>query len=177
MKEIWKDIKGYEGLYQVSNLGRIKSLIGHEKILKSYNKNSKDKTSYLKIILSKNSKTKAYLIHRLVAITFIPNLDNLPEINHKDENKLNNKVDNLEWCTRKYNIEYSKAKHLDSFNNYGIKVYCLDLDKYFESASKASVQTGVCRTSILKACRGQLKSAGGMLWCYAKDKDKKFAPS
>lgn len=108
MKEIWKDIKGYEGLYQVSNLGRIKSLpkynCKYEKILKLHTNKRDGRQS---IMLCKDSLTrKRMLVHRLVAITFIKNPLNLHEINHKDENPQNNSVDNLEWCTRKYNMNY-----------------------------------------------------------------------
>lgn len=112
----------------------------------------------------KNGKRRNYRVHRLVAEAFIPNPDNLPMVNHKDEDKLNNIVSNLEWCDNTYNSQYPND----------LSVYCFDLDKYFKSASEASVHTGVCRTSILKACRGQLHQAGGMLWCYSKDKDIKF---
>ena len=108
--EEWKAIAGYEGLYEVSNLGRIKSLSRidsrgykrNEKILKL----NKDSGGYLKVSLYKNGKPKQYNVHRLVAIAFIPNPDNLPEVNHKDENRINNYVDNLEWCNRKYNCNY-----------------------------------------------------------------------
>ena len=116
-KEIWKPIKGYEGLYEVSNLGRVKSLErickgGHnsirvvkEKILKQcYCGRDRD---YLNVKLCKNSKSKTIQVHRLVATTFIPNPLNLPQVNHKKEfEKWNNSVDNLEWCTAKYNCNY-----------------------------------------------------------------------
>lgn len=115
MKEIWKDIEGYEGLYQISNLGRVKSLEKYvntaiknntkvkrkEQILKQYNKNG-----YLQVTLTHNNKRKYFGVHRLVANAFIPNLNNYPQVNHKDENTLNNCVDNLEWCTAKYNCNY-----------------------------------------------------------------------
>ena len=107
--EQWKDIKGYEGLYQVSNLGNVKALkkragksIRNEKLLKTYI----DKYGYVYTILCKNNKTHLATIHRLIAEAFIPNPNNLPQINHKDENKQNNNIDNLEWCTCKYNINY-----------------------------------------------------------------------
>lgn len=109
MKEIWKDIKEYEGLYQISNLGNVKSLpkmVGFrkrkEKILKTYY----DKNGYVKVILCKENKTRFLSVHRLMAEAFIPNPNNFPQINHKDENKQNNNLENLEWCTCKYNINY-----------------------------------------------------------------------
>lgn len=113
MKEVWKDIQGYEGLYQVSNLGRVRHLpytikwggkLEHRPLKES--NQHKNTGGYCIVVLSKNSKSKQFLIHRLVAQAFIPNPDNLPEVNHIDEDKTNNKVDNLEWCDRKYNINY-----------------------------------------------------------------------
>lgn len=113
MKEIWKDIPEYEGLYQISNLGRVKSL--KRKIIRQHNRVLPLKEKILKeqnmkgykfIRLSKNNITKQYFIHRLVAINFIKNPFNYNEINHKDENKSNNKFNNLEWCSHKYNINY-----------------------------------------------------------------------
>jgi len=110
--EIWRDIKGYEGLYQVSNLGRVKSLgrqhgflYKQDRIMKPF----KTKFNYYKINLYKNGVKKNFFIHRLVALAFIPNPNNYPVINHKDENPSNNYVDNLEWCTVKYNSNYGTA--------------------------------------------------------------------
>lgn len=117
----------------------------------------------LKPEIRKDKKRRKCRIHRLVAEAFIPNPDNLPMVNHKDENKLNNLASNLEWCDSTYNTHYSKHQDLS--------VYCFDLDEYFKSAA---VHTGICRSSIVKACRGQLTQAGGKLWCYSRDKDKKF---
>ena len=112
MKEIWKDIKGYEGLYQVSNLGRVKSFnymnTGKEKIktLTLQKKHPMKQGGYLQTTLYKNKQTKTVVVHRLVAEAFIPNPDNLPQVNHKDHDKTNNCVDNLEWCTAKYNSNH-----------------------------------------------------------------------
>lgn len=115
--EFWKDIEGYEGLYQVSNLGRVRSLdrvvegksssvrLHRGKIL-SPGVNS---TGYYMVVLHKDGGGRAYTVHRLVSNTFIPNPYNYPYVNHKDENKLNNSVDNLEWCTVKYNTNYGTA--------------------------------------------------------------------
>ena len=114
MEEIWKDIVGYEGLYQVSNFGRVKSLAKYkngnggskfwrkERILKPANTGR----GYLMVVLIKEKKRTTYILHRLVAQAFIPNPNNLPQINHKDENKTNNVVSNLEWCDNKYNSNY-----------------------------------------------------------------------
>lgn len=115
MKEIWKDVKNYEGLYQVSNLGNVKVL---DRIVNSAIKNNTKvkrkgrmlkqyiKQGYPQVTLTLNNKRKYCNVHRLVAEAFIPNPNNLPQINHIDENKLNNNVDNLEWCTAKYNCNY-----------------------------------------------------------------------
>lgn len=110
MIEIWKDIPGYEGRYQVSNTGEVKSLnynsSGKSKLLKQI----ADKKGYKRVGLCKNGKRKHYSVHRLVAIAFLPNPNNLPQVNYKDENKANNCVDNLEWCNAKYNNNYGTKK-------------------------------------------------------------------
>lgn len=111
--EIWKNIEGYEGRYMISNYGRVKSFIGHEKIL-TPRINTK---GYYSVQLSKNKKAKSFLIHRLVAIAFIDNPKGLPYINHKDEDRTNNHVSNLEWCDEKYNLNYgSVTQRLSQIN-------------------------------------------------------------
>lgn len=120
--EIWKDVPNYEGIYQASNLGRIKqSQYNH--ILKPILHNR-----YYCVGLSKDGKVKQYRLHRLIAETFIPNPDNLPQVNHKDENKLNNNVDNLEWCDSKYN------------NNYGTKGARISKTKMGHTVSEETKQ-------------------------------------
>ena len=112
MTEIWKDIVGYEGLYQVSNLGNVKRLKGYKGRGKGYIveehiiQPSINSRGYQNVILCKNGKTKTFTMHRLVAIAFLYNSEKLPQVNNKDENKLNNCVDNLEWCDSKYNNNY-----------------------------------------------------------------------
>ena len=105
MQEIWLDIEGYQHKYQVSNTGKVKALnyrrTGKEQIIAS-----KENKGYLEVALWKDGKRKMFLVHRLVAQTFIPNPENLPQVNHKDENKKNNCVNNLEWCTQLYNNLY-----------------------------------------------------------------------
>ena len=109
MKEIWLNIEGYSN-YMISNYGRVKSLnyrrTGKEKILSL----KKDKKGYYYITLSKDGIGRNYKIHRLVAQAFIPNPNNLPQVNHKDENPSNNCVENLEWCTNEYNLNYGKCQ-------------------------------------------------------------------
>ena len=109
-EEIWKPVVGYEGLYEVSNTGQVRSLDKYDSINRFYEgrilKLFADRLGYLKVGLSSNGKTKKYLVHRLVAEAFIPNPNNFPIINHKDENPSNDNVDNLEWCNAKYNSNY-----------------------------------------------------------------------
>lgn len=127
MEEIWKPIDGYKGLYEISTFGRVKSLVDchgikRDKIVKPLN----SRYGYLLVNLYKNKQSKSFRIHRLVAIAFIPNPLNLPFINHKDENKQNNCVENLEWCSPKYNVNYgncrqkiSEAQKGEKGNMYG----------------------------------------------------------
>ena len=171
MEEIWRDIKGYEGKYQVSNLGRVKSLKDshgnyREKILSGF----PHKDGYLLVNLYKNSKKKPYYIHRLVALHFIDNSNNYKEINHKDENKTNNKVSNLEWCTRKYNNKYgthnkrvsesNKGKYKGSKHPRARKVLCITTGKIFNCIKEAEEYYKVAYQSISRCCRGKRNSAG-----------------
>ena len=113
MKEIWKPISGYEGLYEVSNLGRVRSLghfVGNQYIERRFQnrirliKASNRKANYKGVTLHKDGKQKAFLLHRLVAEAFIPNPENKPEVNHKNHIRWDNRVENLEWCTRQENM-------------------------------------------------------------------------
>lgn len=187
--ENWKDIKGYEGFYQISDLGRIKSLerdvfnsrgivIRHikEKILVQ----SLDRNGYPGVHLFKNGKSKTTLVHRLVAIAFLPNPENKPQVNHIDEVKTNNAVDNLEWCDSQYNINYGtrtermvqNRRYSKLGDNPNAKpVFCEELNKKFDSIRSAEEELGILRTSIGKACRGEIKRAGGFHWRYANEYD------
>ena len=175
MKEVWRDIKEYEGCYQVSDLGRVKSLnylhTGKERVLVGI----KDKYGYLSVSLCKDGKIKHYLLHRLVAQTFIPNPDNLPQINHKDEDKTNNAASNLEWCDRKYNNNYGTrnervAKGLRNHPNKSktVSQYTIDgtLVGSYPSTNEAERQTGYSNGNISACCRGKMKQAYGFVWKY-----------
>lgn len=170
MKEIFKNIEGYEG-YQVSNLGNVKSLkFGKEKILKQ----SKCTGGYLQVRLKKEGKYKSYLSHRLVAKTFIPNPNNYPQINHKDEDKTNNSVINLEWCTNKQNCNYGKHKNNISNSLSGKQrksIKCVENDKIYKTLTEAALAMGGCiNTSrfISECCRGLRKTYKSFHWEYAE---------
>jgi hypothetical protein len=164
--EIWRDIENYGGLYKVSNYGEIKSLKrGKEKILKP----SISTSGYLQVVLCDNAKTKSYFVHKLVASAFIENKGNYKEINHKDENKLNNSVDNLEWCNREYNMAYGSARLRQGISR-GNPVKQLAMDNIviarYSSANIASILTNIDPSSIIKCCQGKRKYAGGYAWQY-----------
>lgn len=160
MKEIWKDVPGYEGYYQASNLGRIKS---KRKILTPI------KGEYLKVGLSKNGIQKTLYIHRIIAQTFIENKNNFTHINHIDENKYNNKVDNLEWCTNKYNINYGNAQKKKGKQKIRYHIIQKDKDgnviKEWECASQVAKCLNLNKGTIRKSCQTGLKNYG-YYWEY-----------
>ena len=157
--EIWKDIEDYEEYYQISNLGRIRNK-KENRILKPSKSGG-----YYHISLRYGNK-KEMLIHRLVAKAFIPNPLNLSYVNHKDENKLNNNVENLEWCTAKYNNSYGKGALA---KNQRVIQYDLQGNaiKIWESIKEASEELGVSQEGISACCRGIHKTSGGYAWTYA----------
>lgn len=163
--EIWKDIEGYEGLYQVSNLGNVKSLnykhTGKERVLKT----AKDKDNYLVVGLYKEAKLKTHRVHRLVAQSFIPNSKNLPQINHKDEDKTNNCVENLEFCDRKYNCNFGTRNQRVAESN-SKRVLCVENGVVYSSTMEVQRQLGFSNGNISSACNGKLKTAYGFHWCY-----------
>ena len=164
--EIWKDIQGFENLYQVSNLGRVKSLnykhTDKEKVLKLTKSNG-----YLDVILYKAGEYKHHLVHRLVAQTFIPNTNSSLQVNHKNEIKTDNRVENLEWCTPKYNSNYG-TKTLRFSKSRGTSVRCIETGKIYHSAREAERQTGIDNTQIVGVCKDRYgyKTAGGYTWEY-----------
>ena len=164
--EIWKDIKDYEGMYQVSSEGRVKSLkYGEEKILK----NNKNNSGYLSVSLSKDGKRKTYSIHRLVAQAFISNPNNLLEINHIDEDKTNNRVENLEWCTKQYNNNYgTKNERAAERNTKRILQFTKEGEfiKKWDSTMQIERELGFNGGNITKCCKGKCKLTYGYKWRY-----------
>lgn len=179
MEEIWKDINGYEGFYQVSNLGRVRSMdryVNGNHITCDFQfmkgkirKPVQDKLGYLRVSLRKNGSYKAYLIHRLVAEAFIPNPDNLPCVNHKDENPGNPRVDNLEWCTVDYNLKYSNvAERINKFKFRKVIQYDLNMNEIqrWNSLKEASKFINTPQQNISRCCRGKCKTCGKYIWRY-----------
>lgn len=165
MEEIWRDVKGYEGKYQVSNLGRVKSLnynrTGVERVLKK----QLDKDGYECLMLAKNGKYKTCKVHRLVAEAFIPNPDGLPCVNHKDECKNNNIVTNLEWCSVAYNNAYGTHGDISKVSVFQYsKEY--NLVSSYPSVRDMERITGYDHATISKCCNGKRNQAYGYLWSY-----------
>jgi len=166
--EEWKDISGYEGLYQISNYGNVRAInynhTGRTKDMRLCNSSF----GYSQICLTKNNHKSTKKVHRLVAEAFIPNPNNYKAVNHKDENKKNNHVDNLEWCSAKYN------------NNYGTRIartsreyYQLDLDgkliSVWKSGKEIERELGFDRRHINRCCAGGIPTAYGYKWKKAAD--------
>lgn len=194
--EIWKDIEGYEGMYQVSNMGRVRALdrvkpnsggqIAKGHILPQ----SDNGHGYRFVSLWKFNKGRRFYVHRLVASAFIPNPNNFPIINHKDENKSNNRYENLEWCTQKYNINYGnhmkrlKESYIANGNNRPIDVYDMKgtFLKTFDCSNEVCKEIGINRRGLYLACQGVTKSYKGYRFAFHGEplkpymKDGKAAP-
>lgn len=181
MEEIWVDIKDYEGLYQVSNWGRVKSLerydalgrLVEEKILKEIINSS----GHLHVILSKNGVEKHYYIHQLVANAFLPNIENKPIVHHIDHNPQNNNVENLIWLTKKeHSAEHPErneaigkaarkacSKHINQFTRDGLFV------RAWYSSMDIQRELGYDNSAIIKCCQGKRNTAYGSIWKYADE--------
>lgn len=186
----WRPVKDYEGLYEVSNLGQVRSLNykgnGYIRELKTHPNNR----GYLTLLLTKDSTSSRKLVHRLVAEAFIPNPENKLEVNHIDGNKANNSVNNLEWATRQENNVHAlntglrtalAGKHASFYGKrhteqtrkkmsqnsvYSKRIRCIETGDIYKSIQEASNITGVNRNSISAVCRGKYKTAGGYRWEY-----------
>ena len=191
MSEVWKPIKGYEGIYEVSSYGRVRSLehkarhksrTGNEfqvtykgRIRKLYTNEEGRKF----LVVKRNGKNASLKVHRLVAKAFIPNPDNLPFVNHKDENPSNNHVENLEWCTHEYNVRYGTAIMRIRNTQLNRAKAVLQLDKdgnvlgKFLSLERAAEAMGCCTQLIQRVCdnKPHCYTAKGYRWQWA-DKQK-----
>ena len=159
-----RDIKGYEGLYAVTSCGKVWSY-KRNIFLKARDKG----LGYVKVALTdRNGKVKEHAIHRLVAEAYIPNPDNLPEVNHKNEERAKNNVQNLEWCTRQYNTNYgSRASKFAKAVGKG--VVCLETGISYESASAAGRALGINISSISRAIRCPNYTTKGYHWVLLED--------
>ena len=172
--EVWKPVVDYEGLYEVSNFGNVRSLKGHNncdrvKLLAQHKWEYNNYTSYKNVTLyNRTGGRQTIRVHRLVATAFIPNPDNLPCVNHKDENTFNNNVDNLEWCTNQYNTTYGTA--IQRAINKRVKIVDFykdgNLILSFNSVLEAGKYFKVKPQNIARAARGIRKSFHGMLVKY-----------
>lgn len=179
--EVWKDVKGYEGLYQVSNYGRVKSvdrLVDYKskggrmfkRIVKGTILKPKGNPKYLGLTLSKNGQFTTVYVHRLVAEAFLPNPCNLPEVNHKDENPKNNRVENLEWCTKIENVRYgtgilrsacTRSKKIAQYTESG------ELVEIYPSLAEVERRTGWGSSNISKVAKGDGgRKRYGYIWRY-----------
>ena len=159
-----KDIKGYEGLYAITPEGEV---YGYKR--RRFLKPVCEKNGYLRVNLYKDGKMKHYCVHRLAAEAYIPNIDNLPQINHKDENKANNCIQNLEWCNCKYNINYGTHNEKVS-NSLKIPILQYDLDGNFIREWSSATDVGrEVKGGICSCLKGRKKTAYGYIWKYKED--------
>lgn len=167
---IWLPVVGHEGYYEVSNLGEVRSVrydhngqVIYSRLLKP----SMKQRGYLGVVLSKQNSTTNHLVHRLVAIAFLSNPDNLPEVNHIDGDKTNCKVDNLEWCSGSENLHHAYRTGLK--HKEGKAVVCVETGEVFDSVKSANERFGVTHYHIADVCnhRGKHKTACGYHWKWA----------
>ena len=180
MAEIWRDIEGYEGKYQISNMGRVRSLkqlysgtyVYREKLIAPVKQKYDD---YVYVNLYKDGKSKHYKVHRLVALYFIPNPLKKREVNHINGCKADNRAINLEWVTPKENMAHAKAVlKINPQRNQLTPVIQYDksgnIIADYKSLQDAARATGLFTTNISACCRGKIKTCGGFVWKYKNKK-------
>ena len=179
MDEQWRRVVGYEQYYEVSTTGRVRRLAGisegkHKYPVKARELKQSLRNGYPIVALCRAGKPRHEYVHRLVAKAFIPNPDNLPCVNHKDETRTNNNVGNLEWCTKQYNLNYgTRAQRFSEImrsKSPGVQMFSRDgeLLATFRSVSDAHDATGINKSNIAECAGGKSKhkSAGGYVWKY-----------
>lgn len=160
-----KDIKGYEDLYSVTSCGKVWSY-KRKKFLKPF----KTKDGYLQVELCKDGIGSKYYLHRLVADAYIPNISNLPQVGHNDDIKEHCYIKNLYWTTQaENNVHNNRAEKVGS--KEGKCVYCVELNRIFDSQSAAARELNICQASISLSCRDESKTAGGFHWRYIENTD------
>lgn len=170
--EKWKPVKGYEELYEVSSMGRVRSLDRYDSLGRLHVgrilRPKKNKNGYLECNLFDGGSGRTFRVHKLVAVAFIPNPDKHPQVNHIDEDKTNNVVENLEWCSAKYNTNYGSARkrNLDGQKCIKVEQFTKDGTKVAEyySMKEAGRCTGIHDACISKVVSGKTKQAGGYIW-------------
>lgn len=174
LEEIWKEIEGYSGRYEISNMGRVKSYAQDRKNGKIKTGNPTFKGYRTILLYDGKGNSKWHPVHRLVASAFIDNPTNLPQVNHKDENKANNTADNLEWCTNEYNMNYGTRNQRVAEKNRccpitSLKIKAIDKNgnvEYYESIGEAERKTGSNHSNIVRALKGRRKHCGDRQWFY-----------
>jgi hypothetical protein len=176
-EEIWKPAKDYEGLYEISNQGRVRGLdrkdprgITVKGVILKF---QEDKDGYYRVNLCKSGKKKPFRVNRLVAINFIENPDNLPVVNHKDGNKKNNKVENLEWCTRSENDLHAFRTGLRVPYNGGTNKHIAKVDIHtnkiletYASITEAASEIGVTTQAVTSCAHGRSRTCKGYNWIF-----------
>lgn len=182
--EIWKDVKGYEGLYKVSNKGNVYSVPRVTKVGRATRndggyllKQHTEATGYLTVCLSDGrGDRRPKKVHRLVMEAFVPNPNGYPCVNHKDEDKTNNTLENLEWCSIAYNNNYgthqqrSAKSRINNPKNSHV-VMCVETGVIYPSTREASRQTGIDQSQIWHCLKAQWRVAKGTHWTYLKEGD------
>lgn len=173
MIEKWSPVVGYEGLYEVSNLGSVRSLPRKGTFGRILSADYSNAKHYAHIVLMRNGEAKNKVIHRLVAEAFIPNPENKPQVNHIDGDKRNNAASNLEWVTGQENVDHALAtglwprkpeKAIEARSRGVMQKIGGEVVAMFHSVHDAQAVTGVCNQNIFKVCQGKRKTAGGYSW-------------
>lgn len=171
MKEIWKEVFGFDILYEVSNLGNVRTRYHDENGYTpdyKYLKPIDNGNGYLHFVWRQSRKSKTVYVHRLVAMLFVDNPNGFYEVNHIDEDKTNNRFDNLEWCEHLYNCNYGTRNERVA-RKHRLKVKCCETGFVYDSVREAARRNNVCPSAITNCLKGRSKSSCGKTWVYIND--------